>query len=115
MSYGTPDLYYQPEQFGLTMLGEIEWSEPCYDFDLTAVWVDADKKLYWASDSGCSCPSPFEGFTSVADAETGDFAALEQALTNGPIRTPHLRSLTCSHVFGRRSREHPAPDARPAG
>ena len=95
MSNGTPDLYYQPEQFGLTMLGEIEWSEPCYDFDLTAVWVDADKKLYWASDSGCSCPSPFEGFTSVADAETGDFAALEQALTerSNPHAAPQIVDL----------------------
>lgn len=65
MSYGRPDLYYQPEQFGLTTLGEIEWSEPCYDFDLTAVWIDAD------------------------------FAALEQALTDraNPHAAPQIVDL----------------------
>ena len=74
------DLYYDPEKFGLTTLGEVEWYEPCYDFDTTAVWISADKTLYWASDSGCSCPSPFESFTSLSDATTGTFHDLAAEL-----------------------------------
>jgi hypothetical protein len=65
MGWDTPDIYYQPEAFGLTTVGEVEWTAPCYDFDLTVVWEDNHGNLYWGSDAGCSCPSPFEDFTSL--------------------------------------------------
>ena len=55
------DIYYNPEHYGLQVVGEISWDDEPYQFDLTAVWTDGDK-YYWASDSGCSCPSPFESF-----------------------------------------------------
>jgi hypothetical protein len=56
-----PDLYHSPEKFGLSPLGEIQWGPACYDFDLTVVWQDTTTgALYFADDSGCSCPSPFE-------------------------------------------------------
>ncbi|WP_190822018.1 DUF7574 domain-containing protein [Saccharopolyspora pogona] len=72
MGYGNPDLYYNPENFGLRTIGEVEWSEPCYSFDLTVVWYHAESgKYYWASDSGCSCPSPFEYYNSLDKAESG--------------------------------------------
>lgn len=69
MGYYNPDVYYQPEAFGLELVGEISWHEPCYDFDLTAVWKKSRGEYYLASDSGCSCPSPFEDFTSVESLE----------------------------------------------
>ncbi len=53
------NFYYHPESDGLTTVGEVQWGEPCYDFDITAVWRDGDT-FYWADDSGCSCPVPFE-------------------------------------------------------
>lgn len=67
MGYDDPDLYYQPEKFDLLTVGEVEWDGESYNFNITAVWQSkADSKLfYWASDSGCSCPSPFEAFTSL--------------------------------------------------
>ena len=80
MTYGTPDVYYQPEHFGLTPIGEIDDPEACYSFDKLVVWQHDDGRLFWASDSGCSCPSPFEDYTSLDDlndltAETwNDFA-----------------------------------------
>lgn len=70
MSYNK-NVYYNPEKFGLTTIGEISWHEPDYDFNLTVAWHDAKGKLYWASDSGCSCPSPFEDFNSLEDLQTG--------------------------------------------
>ncbi|GIG27142.1 DUF7574 domain-containing protein [Cellulomonas denverensis] len=55
------NLYYDPEKFGLTTVGELDYSSGAYEFDLTVVWVDEARHLYYADDSGCSCPSPFEG------------------------------------------------------
>lgn len=74
-------IYYDPTTIGLETVGEIEWSEPCYDFELTAVWKDKDGKLYWASDSGCSCPSPFEDFNTIESLDTGTFFELAKELT----------------------------------
>lgn len=61
------DMYSSPEHFGLTTFGEIQWGEPSYDFDLTVVWRrNFDGAFVYAEDSGCSCPSPFEG-TGIED------------------------------------------------
>lgn len=67
MGYYDADVYYQPEKFGLTLLDEIDDPQACYSFDILAVWQHEDGRLFWASDSGCSCPSPFEDFTSLDD------------------------------------------------
>lgn len=64
MSWGSPDVYYDPEKFGLTIVLECE-KEPNYDFDKFVVWQDAEGNLFYGGDSGCSCPSPFEDFTSL--------------------------------------------------
>lgn len=50
----------------------------CYDFYLFGVWI-VDGKGYWTTDSGCSCPSPFEDVCSVDDLEEGDFAKIMAA------------------------------------
>src|SRR5690606_10820071 len=62
--YYNPDVYYQPEAFGLTAIGELS-REPDYDFYMLVVWEHEDGRLFWATDTGCSCPSPFEDFTSL--------------------------------------------------
>lgn len=54
------NIYYNPEEFGLEIFGEIE-EPPNYSFDKSVVWRDVTTDaLYVAHDSGCSCPSPFE-------------------------------------------------------
>lgn len=54
-------LYYDPDKFGLEMVGEIEWSSGSYEFDLTVVWKRiSDGRFLYGEDSGCSCPAPFE-------------------------------------------------------
>ena len=59
MSY--ENVYYSPEAYGLETVGEVEWSDGCYQFDTTVVWKDKTSgDLFMAEDSGCSCPSPFE-------------------------------------------------------
>lgn len=65
--------YYSPEEVGLEVVGQVEWSEPCYSFDLSVVWYHPEQDIfYFGSDSGCSCPSPFEDFSSLDDLESGN-------------------------------------------
>ena len=68
MGWYNPDPYYQPEKFDLEKVGEIDMYEPNYDFDIIAVWRHIEtNEVYWARDSGCSCPSPFEDYHSLDD------------------------------------------------
>lgn len=60
------DIYYSPEKFGLTAIGQVDFSDGNYCFDYTAVWQTDDGAFVYADDYGCSCPSPFES-TSVND------------------------------------------------
>lgn len=55
--------YYSPEDHGLKTIGEIEWSDGSYQFDVTVVWQREDGTFVYGEDSGCSCPSPFEDQT----------------------------------------------------
>lgn len=80
MSYYTPDVYHQAEQFGLTQIGQIEWAEPDYSFDIGVVWIDENGDLFYAQDAGCSCPSPFEDYTSKESLEKLTFAELQARL-----------------------------------
>lgn len=74
-------IYYNPEEFGLTTVGQIDWDNgDDYGFSMIVVWKDKDGKLYWASDSGCSCPSPFEDFYKIDQLETGSFFELAKYL-----------------------------------
>lgn len=69
MGWDTPDVYYQPEEFGLKVVDTIEWDDEAYQFNMTAVWQDEHGQFYIADDSGCSCPSPFEWATSLDKLE----------------------------------------------
>lgn len=68
MSWEEDDPYNQPESFGL----EIVFSDDqggAYQFDMFVVWESEDGTLYYATDSGCSCPSPFNRITEVDQLE----------------------------------------------
>lgn len=93
--------YYSPERCGLKVVGMVE-KEPDYDFNMFVVWESvADKDLYMGSDSGCSCPSPFEDTHSIEELERigsyDQFArALDSwepygALSGGPASVDSLR------------------------
>ena len=59
------NIYYNPEEFGLEVVGEVSAGEG-YNFDYTVVWKEKESgKLYWARDSGCSCPTPFGDYDSI--------------------------------------------------
>jgi hypothetical protein len=54
-----PNIHSEPEAFGLTAFGEVEFSSGSYEFDTLVVWRDATGAFLYAEDSGCSCPEPF--------------------------------------------------------
>ena len=57
-----------PGHYGLTLIGDIEWTDEAYSFDTTVVLRNAEGKLCYIEDSGCSCPLPFEN-TGTDDLE----------------------------------------------
>jgi hypothetical protein len=65
----------------LKVVGSVE-KEPDYDFNMFVVWESvADKTLYMGSDSGCSCPSPFEDVGSIEGLERiGSYDQFSRAL-----------------------------------
>lgn len=84
------NIYYSPEQFGLELVKDVEWSDEAYQFCQTALWRDHDGNFYVATDSGCSCPSPFEGYTEVKQ--------LDQVLTFGDLLV-HVEKASKDHYF----------------
>lgn len=68
--------YYHPEALGLTTVAELEFSDMDYQFDTRVVW-ERDGALYTARDCGCSCPTPFEDYTSVEMLDRVDMKELE--------------------------------------
>lgn len=64
--------YYAPLKQGLEIVGGIDYREESWEFNLVYVWKRlSDNALFWAQDSGCSCPDPFAGL------EVGDLNVLE--------------------------------------
>jgi len=59
--------YYDAEKLGLSLM---IFDEPdlSYEFNTLIFFVTPDKQVYVASDSGCSCPTPFEDY-SVTDLD----------------------------------------------
>jgi len=73
--------YYNPECLNLTIIDsldeDIDWS-----FNTIILWQHNEtNELYWAQDSGCSCPKPFEDYSTLEDLNNlhmGNWKAFEQ-------------------------------------
>lgn len=79
------DVYSSPERVGLEVVGEVSFDDDSYQFDLGVVWWHPERRVFfYAEDSGCSCPSPFEDY--------GDVEALGELLPL-PALTAKLRGL----------------------
>lgn len=62
------NIYYEPHSYNLSIVAELDNGEG-YDFDIHVVFLDDNGNLYYAHDSGCSCPCPFEDFKCIQDME----------------------------------------------
>ena len=71
--YNDNNIYYDPKKWGLVPLISLDIAGD-YEFDIFAIWFDPKDKekcngLYYANDSGCSCPSPFSAYTKLSDLQ----------------------------------------------
>ena len=65
------NVYYNPEDYGLKIVSQIDYSDGNYVFDTRVVWVEpATGNFYTARDSGCSCPVPFEDYSKTGNSYT---------------------------------------------
>lgn len=87
--------YYYPEKCGLEIFTSIDTADS-YDFNLFVIWKQLETgNLYWDTDSGCSCPSPFDNCDNGHDLKliTEDtFYNFDQALKN------HYRISTSDYL-----------------
>lgn len=61
-------VYEDPKRHGLVIVAEIGDDDASYSFNDIVVWKHIDSgRFYWAQDSGCSCPSPFEDYDNIDD------------------------------------------------
>lgn len=51
----------------LAYVGSFDWDHEQWQFNITQVWKEARGRYFVASDSGCSCPMPFEDITYTDD------------------------------------------------
>jgi hypothetical protein len=52
--------YYSPELCGLEIFESINTADS-YEYDMFVIWRKLDDNtLYYDTDSGCSCPTPFD-------------------------------------------------------
>lgn len=86
------DVYGSPRRYGLRIVLSVDWGGD-YEFNMLMVWYHAESgRYYWGTDSGCSCPSPFEDATSLSDLSDGTYREMLDAV---------------SRVFDGRSRKDP--------
>lgn len=54
-------IYFSPQNYNVTLIDGFDVYEPDWDFDILLVVKDTQSgQVYAATDSGCSCPIPFE-------------------------------------------------------
>jgi hypothetical protein len=81
--------YYNPERCGLVILQTLE-ADLSYEFEIFVLWKDIETgNAYFGYDSGCSCPTPFEDFTSLYDMTQ---------VTWGSLNAIHYMLERCSHI-----------------
>lgn len=88
--------YYDPDKFGLTIIGTVEWEPNNYSFNYTCVWENADGDLYYADDAGCSCPAPFEDFDTLDKLTACTAMELAQHLQTQTVQSYYTEHATNS-------------------
>ena len=69
--------YYDPESRGLTIVTEGVDPSADYSFDMFVVWTDG-KRLFYDTDSGCSCPTPFDESEPIEASKPAIYRAIDE-------------------------------------
>lgn len=80
------NIYYAPEKFGLKLIDSID-KAGSYEFDMFVVWQKENGDMVYGTDSGCSCPSPFES-SGIADLTPYSEQALDKWAKEWEWRMP---------------------------
>lgn len=57
------NVYYNPGAFGLELIDSLDEADMSYEYHTLIVLRHIETgRIYWAEDSGCSCPCPFEDY-----------------------------------------------------
>lgn len=68
-------IYYSPDDLGLVSIGSLSIRIIDWEFHLFGVWYSPVTKYYYTgTDSGCSCPTPFESFGALTDFDRHETA-----------------------------------------
>lgn len=71
-----PNVADTPEKFGLEIVRFMTDPHASYDFDDIILFRHIETGvLYYADDSGCSCPTPFERYETLDDLTVLDHSA----------------------------------------
>lgn len=82
------NIYDDPKDFGLEIFEAIDDDHASYSYDMFVIWKRLeDGRLFYGTDGGCSCPTPFEDMavgdlTPVTTIEALD-AAIEAYRDSG--------------------------------
>lgn len=64
------NIYYNPEASGLAIVGRLDEDDLSYEYNTLLILKHAESgKVFHCSDSGCSCPTPFEGYSFKSPEE----------------------------------------------
>ena len=78
----------------LEVIHELDDDSLSYEFDTYRVYKNPKNgELFYASDSGCSCPTPFEGYRSSDDLtkiDKASYGSFEQDFVSWAERTKQL-------------------------
>jgi len=88
----TANVYYEPEHFGLEMVDSLDEAHLSYEYNTLIVLKHKDSgRVFSAQDSGCSCPTPFEGYafhgpddTNLSEVTLHNFAGFESEVAQFP-------------------------------
>ncbi|MES2211643.1 MAG: hypothetical protein V4490_00670 [Pseudomonadota bacterium] len=72
------NIYYNPESCGLNQVGCLDEADLSYEYNTLIVVEEIQSgKMFWAQDSGCPCPTPFEDYRFVS-ADDNNLSALNK-------------------------------------
>ncbi len=60
--------YYNPDKVNLETLS-FDQPNLSYEYNTLCFWITGNGEVYSASDSGCSCPTPFENYSGENQKE----------------------------------------------
>lgn len=82
MSY---NIYYNPEKLRLEIFDQLNESGLCYEYNtLLIVLHKKSGRLFYETDSGCSCPTPFDNYNFECD-ENGNITTNLIEITQGSL------------------------------